>query len=342
MAVMPPLRVGAAPAPDTGLAAVALAKGEHVCGMAFGQLVAGVAQPPQSASGCGLATDSDAIYQAASLSKPVFAYLVLKLVANQALALDTPVARYLPQGYVHRQNLFALHQTPVQDIFPTAQLQKISVRMLLTHSSGLPNWSSNGPLVPAFAPGSSWQYSGEGYVLLQRVVEAVTGAALEQLAEQLVFAPLGMRHSAFYLTDAVSVRLVPGQPSAGKARQLRFPFAIASSSLYTSASDYLAFMAAILEEGGMASRIVEQAVPVPRSAGLLWGLGWGIEQSAAGTYLWHWGNNPGYRALVMLSLTSRDGVVVFTNSDEGMPVAKALIQAALPGAHEALRFGLVE
>lgn len=285
--------------------------------------------------------EDEPIYQAASLSKPVFAYLVLKLVAQKAMDLDAPIAHYLPKAYVHRQNLFALNRPPVEDIFPTDQLQKISARMLLTHSSGLPNWSADGPLTLAFAPGSDWKYSGEGYVLLQRVAEAVTGDTLERLAEQLVFAPLGMRHSAFHLTEAVSTRLVAARPMAGRAHSLRFPFAIASSSLYTNASDYLAFMAAVLEESGLTSRIVERAVPVSRSLALQWGLGWGMEQTPRGMYLWHWGNNPGYRALAMVSLSSHDGIVVFTNSDEGMPLAKALVQSALPDAHGAFKFGLV-
>jgi CubicO group peptidase (beta-lactamase class C family) len=285
---------------------------------------------------------SAAVYQAASLSKPVFAYLVLKLVGQKVLGLDEPVSRYLPDGYRHRQNLFRLHEPPVEDIVSADLLMRVTVRMLLTHSSGLPNWASSGPLDLAFEPGSRWRYSGEGYVLLQRAVEAATGEPLQELAQRLVFSPLGMRDTSYQLSEAVSARLVGGTAASGKPLQLRFPFAVAAGSLYTSAGDYAAFMAAVLHDQTLVSRIVDGAVPVSRPLGLAWGLGWGVEQTPRGRNLWAWGNNPGYRALAMASVDARRGLVVLTNSENGMPVAKSLVQAALPGEHGALRFEMLQ
>lgn len=330
---------GEAPAALQALAAEAAGQ-QGICSVSFAALTSGAAQPSHTVDRCGPSA-VEAVYQAASLAKPVFAYLVLKLVDQQVLALDAPVARYLPQGYTHRQNLFALNRPPAEDFVPPSLLQRITVRMLLTHSAGLPNWASDGPLAPLFEPGTDWKYSGEGYVLLQRAVEAATTEPLDRLADQLVFSGLGMQHSAFRLSPAVSERLVPGTTASGEARQLRFPFPIASGSLYTSAGDYAKFMAAVLEDRTMTSRIVDGAVKVSWRLGLKWGLGWGVEDSAQGPHLWHWGSNPGYRCLAMASLQSRDGLAVFTNSDAGMPVAKALVRAGLPGEHGALRFAML-
>lgn len=337
----PALSGNATPAALEAIAADA-ADRQNVCSVAYAALASGDPQPSLAVNRCGKTPPADAVYQAASLAKPVVAYLVLKLVDQKVLALDDPVGRYLPQGYMHRQNLFALNRPPAEDLVPPALLQRITVRMLLTHTAGLPNWASDGPLVPSFEPGTDWQYSGEGYVLLQRAVEAATTEPLDRLADQLVFSGLGMQRSSFRLSPAVSERLVPGTTaSAGEARPLRFPFAIASGSLYTSAGDYAKFMAAVVEDRALTSRIVDGAVKVSWRLGLKWGLGWGVEESPQGPHLWHWGNNPGYRCLAMASLQSRDGIAVFTNSDAGMPVAKALVRAGLPGEHGALRFAML-
>jgi CubicO group peptidase (beta-lactamase class C family) len=312
----------------------------NVCSVAFATLSGGDPQPSHAVDRCG-PPPAAPIYQAASLAKPVFAYLVLKLVDQKVLALDDPIGRYLPQGYMHRQNLLALNRPPVEDLVPPSQLRRITVRMLLTHSSGLPNWSSDGPLAPSFEPGTDWKYSGEGYVLLQRAVEAAATEPLDRLADRLVFPGLGMRQSSFRLSPAVAGHLVQGSTASGEARQLRFPFAVASSSLYTSADDYAKFMAAVLQDKAMTSRITDGAVNVSRRLGLKWGLGWGVEESPQGTHLWHWGNNPGYRCLAMASLQSLDGIAVFTNSDAGMPTAKSIVRAGLPGEHGALSFAML-
>jgi CubicO group peptidase (beta-lactamase class C family) len=270
--------------------------------------------------------------------------LILKLAEQDVLALDAPMSRYLPKGYRHRQNLFALNQPAVEDAFPVGELQRLTARMILTHSSGLPNWASDRPLTLAFEPGTAWRYSGEGFVLLQRAAEAVTGQSLEDLARRLVFVPMGMQRSSYRLSEAVAGRLVPGKAASaasGRTRALRFPDPIASGSLYTTADDYAAFMARVLQDKALTSRVVDGAIDVSRRLGLRWGLGWGVEETPQGTNLWHWGRNPGYCSLAMASLQSGNGIVVFTNDDGGMPVAKELVQAALPGEHGALRFAML-
>ena len=90
------------------------------------------------------------------------------------LELDAPVSRYLPGGYRHYHSVLARRPGDASDLVPAEVLAPMTVASLLNHSAGLPNWSP-GALSPAAVPGRRWQYSGEGYVLLQSVMEAASG-----------------------------------------------------------------------------------------------------------------------------------------------------------------------
>src|SRR6185503_722803 len=95
-------------------------------------------------------------FPAASLSKPVFARAVRDLVRQGKLDLNRPLEEYVKLGL-------------------DGDARKITAAHVLTHSTGLPNWRFQPGLELAseFQPGSRWQYSGEGFVLLQRVVEKI-------------------------------------------------------------------------------------------------------------------------------------------------------------------------
>jgi CubicO group peptidase (beta-lactamase class C family) len=314
---------------------------EPGCGLAVARLHQGqLVEQPESES-CSLYKGSTPVFQAASLAKPIVATLVLKLVLRKQLSLDQPVAAFLPDGYAHRQNLFALREPPEIDVVPSEVLGKLTVRHLLSHTGGLPNWSDRGPLRLEAEPGARWRYSGEGYVLLQHILESRTGLPLDKLASSELFEPLGLRHVAFKLRERIAPSLVPGRTAAGQVRQLRFPYEIGAGSLYTSAPDYARFIGATLSDPQLMSLIMSSLVSVPNSAGVFWGLGWGIQQSNGGTAIWHWGNNPGFRALAMADLKSKNAAVVLTASENGMPQAKAIVQRLLPGTHPAFALNLV-
>ena len=107
--------------------------------------------------------DNRTVFQAASLSKVVFAYGVLKLVDQGNLDLDTPLSKYVPE-YVKNDY----------------RINAITARLVLTHRTGFPNWRPDGqPLVIHFKPGDRFSYSGEGFVYLQRAIEKITGLPLD-------------------------------------------------------------------------------------------------------------------------------------------------------------------
>ncbi|CAM3845902.1 serine hydrolase domain-containing protein [Paracidovorax anthurii] len=313
-----------------------LAQRHHVCGAAVAVIRQRELQTVSTASGCdpALEVQPDSVFQAASLSKPVFAYAVLKLVRQGRLALDAPVLQYLPQGYRHAFDPLQPGPAAQTDEVTDPRLQAVTVRMLLQHTAGLPNWAS-GPLRFESTPGTRWAYSGEGYVLLQRAVETVMGRPLDEVMQEQVFAPLGMGHSSYRWTPQVGEHLLPGTKANGAPRKevpLRQP--VAAFSLYTSVGDYARFLVALLRDEALLAKTVESPVDVDPHLNLSWGLGWGMERSTAGVHLWQWGNNPGYRAFVMALPGSGDGLVMLTNSDGGLKLAEPLVQATLPGEHK--------
>jgi CubicO group peptidase (beta-lactamase class C family) len=291
---------------------------------------------------CRVPSGTAAIFQAASLAKPVVAFLTLRLVLRGLLDLDQPISELLPHGYFHRQNLFALRESPIVDEVPRQMLQKLTARTLLSHTSGLPNWSPKGPLQLSFEPGAQWQYSGEGFVLLQHVLHTLTGKPLQEFASVELFQPLGLKYSAFKITDQIAQSLVPGRSASGAIRQLRFPFEIAASSLYTTPSDYALFMSSLLADERLLSLVTHAPVPVPKAPNVFWGLGWGIERVSERSYIWHWGSITGFRSLAMADLNTKDAVVAFAAAENGMPLAKSRIRETLPGPHPGLELNLVQ
>jgi CubicO group peptidase (beta-lactamase class C family) len=115
---------------------------------------------------------AETVFAVASLSKPPFAHLVVRLCNGGLLDLDTPLAEFYPEPY------------DAYGLDPHAPaLKQITARQVLCHSSGLGNWEDEDMGRIGFPPGSRWHYSGEGYVYLQAVVEHLTGSSLEQVAE---------------------------------------------------------------------------------------------------------------------------------------------------------------
>jgi CubicO group peptidase (beta-lactamase class C family) len=256
------------------------------------------------------------VFSAASLTKPVVAWIVLQLVDEGVLRLDQPLAEVLL----------------LPELADDPRAQDITVRMILSHSSGLPNWRWDRPLTIQFDPGTAFQYSGEGFVWLARVVEKVTGTSLEELAERRVFGPLGMTSSSLVWQERFADDLAVGHEKNGMAREADMQAEPnAASSLLTTGRDYAIFLQAILEGRGVSQELLGQAFSpqVEVAPSVSWGLGWGLQETGSGRALFQWGDNPGYKAFVTGNLASKTGVVVFTNSDNGMALMNEVVSTAM-------------
>jgi CubicO group peptidase (beta-lactamase class C family) len=268
------------------------------------------------------------LFEACSMSKPVLAYVVMKLVELGTLDLDRPLAEYLPE-----------EDPPAQD-----EKASITARMILSHTSGLPNWRKGdeerqGPLPVKFAPGSRFSYSGEGIFYLQRVVEHLTSEPLEVLAERMLFRPLGLRGISFVWTPALEPAIAGGHDGKGKFLQkTRYTHANAAYSLYTTAPDYAAFLVEIMKADRSASHslsrqsveamlgrrvTLESRDPIERPGsarglGAYWGLGWSINTTAAGDIVHHSGSNrSGFRCFSQFNPARGSGIVIMTNGSTG-------------------------
>src|SRR6516162_6749994 len=185
----------------------------------------------------GQPVDDNTIFEAASLSKPVFAYAVLKLVEQGKIGLDVPLTSYLSKPYIAGD----------------PRLQKITARLVLSHRTGFPNWRGDGnPLTIHFAPGERFSYSGEGFVYLQRAVEQIEGKPLDEVMNALVFTPLGMTSSSYVWRPDFDQRTATGHDSDGIPQDLWKPNeAGAASTLNTTAHDYALFVAAVANGAGL-------------------------------------------------------------------------------------------
>ncbi len=139
----------------------------------------------------------DTLFEDASLSKPVFAYLVLQLADQGVIDLDAPLVSYRRMDY--------LADHPWVDL--------VTARDVLRHSTGMPNWRkepAHEKLVPAVKPGTRIDYSGEAIFWLQLVVEKLTGESLDDSMQRLLFGPAGMRDSSYTWSKEIAARSVYG------------------------------------------------------------------------------------------------------------------------------------
>jgi len=158
----------------------------------------------------GIPIDDGTLFEVASMSKPPFAYAVLQLVDQGKLSLDKPLVEYRRPDY--------LGDSPWID--------RITVRDVLRHSTGLPNWRKDPvheKLVPAVVPGTRIDYSGEAFVWLQLVVETITGESLDQTMRRLLFDPAGMRDSSYGWDARIAARSVRGYGVPGAADAAKPP-----------------------------------------------------------------------------------------------------------------------
>ncbi len=254
----------------------------------------------------GEPVDATTIFQGASLSKTLTAYAALILVERGTLSLDEPLHQYLKRPYLPRQRYD----------------YRITLRMVLNHTSGLSNESDGKDRQIYFRPGALFSYSGAGFRYLQQVIEDVTETSFEEFMDREIIKPLGMESSSFIFKDELAPFMANGH-EAGKT----FPFskikANAAYSLLTTPGDMAKFNQEICRPTLLKAETVAQMLtPVSKwKKDIYWGLGIGILKTPAEDFFWHWGNNYYYCSLMLTGKDSKYGAVIMTNGNTGMWLA---------------------
>jgi CubicO group peptidase (beta-lactamase class C family) len=277
--------------------------------------------------------NEQSIFEAASLSKTVFAYFVMKMVDKRLLNLDTPLYKYMPYP----------------DIEKDERYKAITARMVLSHQTGFPNWRYNtdladsslhikrGDLYLKFAPGTKFSYSGEGYLYLAKVIAHLSNRTLQNLDplfQQEVALPLKMLHASFTGSTYISQHKVSGHEN-GKVsyKQIDSSYFNPASSLHSDAISYAQFLIGMMNGKGLSKKgydeLLKPQVIINKdnlNGVNAWGLGIAIIKTPFGIMYEHGGNNDNFQSMFVFSKSLKYGYVFLTNCDKGNAFDKVLVK----------------
>jgi CubicO group peptidase (beta-lactamase class C family) len=235
----------------TGARGIALALIED------GKVVHVASYGERNAAGEPLRTDT--VMYAASLTKVVFTYMVMQMVDEGLLDLDRPVAQELPRPLPDYtgpevEDRYARWS----DLAGDDRWRRLTPRMLLTHASGFANFGflePDGVLRFHFDPGSRYGYSGEGFILLQFMLETGRGLDIGQEMQRRIFTPLGMTRTSMMWRDDFAGNLADGWDLSGRPEPHDARSAPrAAGSMDTTIEDFARFAAAFVAGDGLSAK----------------------------------------------------------------------------------------
>jgi serine-type D-Ala-D-Ala carboxypeptidase/endopeptidase len=286
---------------------------------------------------------ADTLYEVGSITKVFTSLLLADMVKKGEFALDDPVSKYLPKSVK----------------MPSRNGKEITLVDLATHTSGLPRLPGN--LHPAKAdnpyadytvedmyaflsgyqltrdPGAQYEYSNLGGGLLGHVLALRAGQDYETLLRERVLNPLHMTSTGIHLTADERARLAPGHTETLEpAANWDIPTLAGAGALRSTAHDLLLFLAANLAytRTPLAAAMEFERTAVRRPTGMPdteVALGWHILSHNGNEIVWHNGGTGGYRSWMGFDLKKRAGVVVLSNSANGVDdIGQHLIDSSLP------------
>ena len=288
----------------------------------------------------------------ASLSKPVFTMLVLKLVQEGVLNLDKPLEEYLPKPIYEYTPTKKWHDN-YSALKEDSLYKKITARMCLDHTTGFANWRWDEPdqkLRVNFTPGTRYSYSGEGMVYLQVVLEHLLGKSLEQLMQEKIFIPLHMTRSSYTWQNRFEDDYCYGHQATGELYEKdKDNDARAASTLETTLDDYTKFTEAVLR-GRLLKKSTTKEMFTPQvrlrsiqqfgplrfrdstendAIQLSYGLGWVLLQSPYGTGAFKEGHGDGFQHYSIIFPKTGTGIIIMSNSDNAESIFKELLEITI-------------
>jgi len=273
--------------------------------------------------------DTNTLFQAASLSKPVSAAMMLELLAELQLKLETPLCEIADYG--------------PPELRADPNYRKLTIGMVLGQSSGLPNWFKQGDktvFLEGVTPGTQFNYSGVAFQCLKEVIEIKTKKNWETLAHAF-FTKVGMKNSTFKQLPASHLKdtreVARGHLGDGKPDPQIHPIdspEVPAGSLITTATDYMTFLQYCYSNDALRSTLLAGITPLnladftksPFAAdqNIEWGFGMGVFTNSDKTIAFHWGNNTGSDAFCAMNMKTGDSVACFVNSENGPNVFQKL------------------
>jgi serine-type D-Ala-D-Ala carboxypeptidase/endopeptidase len=291
------------------------------------------------------------VLYAASFAKVVFAYIAMQLVQEKKLDLDKPLGEYLDKPLVDYK--IKGFKRGYQDLKNDERYKKITGRMCLDHTTGLPNWrwtETDKKLKIKFDPGTRYSYSGEGMYLLQFIISQITGKDYETLSQERVFKPLGMINTSQVWQARFDSMICYGHNDKGEPYELmKWDEASAGGSMSTTLEDYTKFYTALIQSKGLTKASFNEMIkPQVRirsrqqfgpnaltnstdndNIQLSYGLGVGLMKTPYGIAFFKEGHDDGWGHYSICFADKGIAIIIMTNNDNGESIFKELLATAI-------------
>lgn len=270
----------------------------------------------------GEKVDENTLFEAASITKPVFAFAVQKLAERGIIDLDKPLYLYLPYPDIESDERYKL----------------MTARHVLTHRTGFPNWrwmNKDGKLNLKFTPGTDYNYSGEGFEYLKMVIEKITGKKVNQVLQEEVVTPIGLYHTFFSRNDSL-IRMVANGHFDMLPTHDELPESPGMAySMHTEARIFTKFMLYLLEQKGLNAQTYQTMFQKhsdynykpgdekPKNPTYM-GMSLEIRETPFGKSFGHGGNNGDFKCRFEVYQDLKMGYVIFTNSNTSDALLDAL------------------
>lgn len=273
--------------------------------------------------------DDNTLFEAASITKPVFAFAVQRLAERGIIDLDKPLYQYLPYPDIESDERYKL----------------ITAKHVLTHRTGFPNWRFMNPdnkLDLKFTPGTAYGYSGEGFEYLKLVVEKITGKNVEQVLQEEVIGPIGLYHTFFSRNDSLRRMVADGHIDRLPNYDALPEKPGMAWSMHTEASIFTRFMLYMQEEKGLTPQTyqtmmqrhsdfpVDSGAEKPKMPEYM-GMSLAIRETPFGKSFGHGGNNGDFKCKFEMYKELKMGYVIFTNSNTSDAVLEAVNRFLVEG-----------
>jgi len=288
-------------------------------------------------------TRPDTLFQIGSNTKVMTATVVMQLVEEGKLHLDTPIVEYLPE----------------LELSDKDALEQITMRHLLTHQSGIDGdiFDDTGVGDDALKtliakakdwkqdtkPGEQWSYCNSGFYIAGRIMEVVLGQTYESIMDERLFKPLGMDRTFWFANDAIVYsaaaghQQLPGQDQPSVAKPWPIPRnASAAGAAISNVEDVLKFVQFHMSGGESAEGVISPssvaAMQEPQrrvTSQFEWGIGWTLGTVGGERALYHGGTTNGQNSQMYAVPSKNFAISVLTNSSKGSEAIVPIIEWAL-------------